>query len=93
MLHLDFCGTRALPNGFGLGGIVAFMQQVSDDRGALADRFHGLRGRGMTAGPILKYTAKAGRRSINFSLSWAPEFAVKNRTQGHSLFGGISLKL
>jgi hypothetical protein len=93
MLHLDLSMTRTLPAGLGFGGIVGFLHQVTDDRGTLADRFHGLRGRGMTAGPILKYTAKAGERDVNFTFSWAPEFAVRNRTQGHSIYGAISLKL
>jgi hypothetical protein len=93
VFHLDLAATRTLPSGFGFGGIVGYMQQASDDQGVLADRFGGLHGRGMTVGPMLKYTAKAGSRDINFSLGWAPEFAVKNRTRGNSIFAGVSVKI
>ena len=66
--------------------IVAAMVQVEDDRGPLARRLGGFRGQAFAVGPIARYTFQAGQTRLSAALSWAPEFGVRNRTEGHALY-------
>lgn len=78
--------------GFGLGVFGSALYQLTDDQGALADKLHGFRGRSFAVGPMLKYST-SGEHAVTVNVNWAPEFEVKNRTEGNGFFLNISLRL
>ncbi len=88
MFHVDatLLGTY---KGFGAGVFASVLYQISDDQGDLADRLNGFRGRSFSVGPMVKYSS-GGERNFTVTVNWAPEFAVKNRTQGYTLFCNMS---
>lgn len=82
LAHVDVSLMQYLSKKFAIGVLGAMLYQIEDDKGPLADRFGGFRGRSFAAGPILKYTAGTEKNPVNIALSWAPEFGQKNRIKG-----------
>ncbi|WP_424812594.1 SphA family protein [Roseococcus sp. YIM B11640] len=90
MLHVDTSFIHDVAPGFGLGIIAAMMYQIEDDRGGIAARLNGFRGRSFAVGPIARYNFKIGNASLSTMLSWAPEFGVENRPSGNAFQFRIS---
>ncbi|WP_145145159.1 transporter [Roseomonas gilardii] len=88
--HLDTSVTLDVGSGFGLGVFGAALYQISDDRGGLANRIGGFRGRAFSVGPLARYAFKLGDMRINANLSWAPEFGVRNRPEGNAVYLRLS---
>jgi hypothetical protein len=84
LFHLDVAATKNVTPELGLGLIFSMLYQIEDDSGGLARRLGGFRGQSFAVGPIARYAFRLGRSEFNATLSWAPEFAVRNRTQGHA---------
>lgn len=89
MFHLDAVATKSFSNGFGVGLFGSILYQFEDDKGA-PPALDGFKGRSFSIGPVLKYAAGTKEHPINMSLSWAPEFDVKNRLEGNGFYFNIS---
>lgn len=84
MFHLDASAIHDVAPGFGIGILASMMSQVQDDRGEIAARLNGFRGRSFAVGPIARYNFQLGSAHLQTMLSWAPEFGVENRPTGNA---------
>ncbi len=85
MAHLDATMLGTFDNGFGIGAFGSVLYQIADDKGELADRLDGFRGRSFAIGPMIKYSG-SGTHGVTINLNWAPEFGVKNRLKGDAFY-------
>jgi len=69
--------------GAGIGVIGSWIEQLSDDSGLTADRFHGFSGRAFGVGPIITYTTKVGKSLLDLNARFIPEFGNEKRVQGN----------
>lgn len=82
VLHVDTQLVKHFANGWGVGGVAGWIEQISDDEGALADRLDGFRGSAWALGATINYTHKRDDRTIALSARWLHEFDVKRRLAG-----------
>lgn len=83
VLHVDTQLVKHFENGWGLGGVAGWIEQVSDDTGPLADRLDGFRGSAWALGPAVTYQRKWGESTFAFSARWLHEFGVERRLAGN----------
>lgn len=89
IFRLDVLGLKRFGelggDGFGAGAVFGWVEQTTDDEGALADRLNGFKGRSLGVGPILTYDKKLSKTSgISASFRGVHEFDVKNRPEGEA---------
>ena len=89
LAHLDATILKTFSNGIGVGIFGSILYQISDDRGELADKLDGFRGRSFAIGPMLKYSVPNNKHQISAAISWAPEFGVENRLKGNAIYLNI----
>jgi hypothetical protein len=92
MAHLDALVMQNFSKKFGAGVFGSILYQFEDDKGPTADALDGFKGQSFSIGPMLKYVAGSETNPINMTLSWAPEFGVKNRMKGNSIILNVSGK-
>lgn len=90
MAHVDASLSKKFENNVGIGVFASALLQVTKDTGRLADRLDGFEGRSYAIGPMLTYAAGSKESPVNFSLTWAPEFGVKNRLEGNAIYFNAS---
>ena len=92
LLTLDMLLTKQVGNGFGVGVVVGWVQQLGDDTGPTADKLNGFVGYDVSVGPYISYTTKLGDKApLEFGLRWVPTVASKNRLSGDAVMGTASL--
>ena len=93
VFHVDSQLVKHFSNGWGVGGVAAWIEQVSDDSGPLAERLDGFRGRAWALGPTVSYQRKHGEKTFALSARWLHEFGVRRRLAGNPLMitGSITL--
>ena len=75
---------KRFKGGAGIGVIGGWLEQLSDDSGPTADRFHGFSGRAFGVGPIVTYTTKLGKKSLlDLNARFIPEFGNEKRVEGN----------
>jgi len=89
---LEGLAIKRFKNGFGIGFIESWIQQVTDDQGTLADRLNGFVGRSFGIGPIVTYSTKIGKSHLDFNARWIHDFDVRNAVQGDGFNFTASLK-
>ena len=89
---LEVLAIKRFKNGFGIGFIESWIQQVTDDQGALADRLNGFIGRSFGIGPIIVYSTKIGKSHLDFNARWIHDFDVRNAVEGDGFNFTASLK-
>ncbi|MET0815835.1 MAG: transporter [Pseudoxanthomonas sp.] len=82
VFRVDSLLVKRFHNGWGLGGIGGWIEQIEDDDGPTADRLNGFRGHSLALGPLVTYAKKWDGGQIEFSARWLKEFNVKNRFEG-----------
>ena len=89
---LEGLAIKRFKNGFGIGFVESWIQQVTDDQGALADRLDGFVGRSFGIGPIVTYSTKLGKSHLDFNARWIHDFDVRNAVQGDGVSFVATLK-
>src|SRR5262245_12956953 len=89
---LEVLAIKRFKNGFGIGFVESWIQEVTDDRGTLADRLDGFVGRSFGIGPIITYSTKLGKSHLDFNARWIHDFDVKNAVEGDGFNFTASLK-
>jgi hypothetical protein len=89
LFRLDVLGLKRFgelgSDGLGIGGVFGWIEQTTDDKGQLADRLNGFKGRSLGVGPILTFDKKLSKTSaLSASLRGVYEFDVKNRPEGEA---------
>ena len=82
--NLDVLVMKRYKDGWGVGGVFGWIQQYSDDSGALvAFLANGFKGRSVGLGPMFTYDTEINKNTkFSFSARVLREFAVKNRPEG-----------
>jgi hypothetical protein len=93
VFRLDGLLLKRFANGWGVGAAGGWIQQISDDKGALADRLDGFKGHALGIGPVVSWGTKWKDGSLELQLRWIDEFDVKNRIKGEPVMLTASLKL
>jgi hypothetical protein len=81
---------KRFKNGFGIGFVESWIQQVTDDESALTP--NGFVGRAFGIGPIVTYSTKIRKSHLDFSARWIHDFDVSNRVAGDGFNFSASLK-
>ena len=89
---LEGLAIKRFKNGFGIGFIESWIQQVTDDGGTLGTRLNGFVGRSFGIGPIVTYSTKLGKSHLDFNARWIHDFDVKNAVEGDGFNFTASLK-
>jgi hypothetical protein len=63
---LEALAIKRFKNGFGIGFVESWIQQVTDDEGTAADALTGFVGRAFGIGLIVTYSTKLGKESPRF---------------------------
>ena len=66
---LEVLAIKRFKNGFGIGFVESWIQQVNDDEGAPA-ALNGFVGRAFGIGPIVTYSTKLGKSHLDFNARW-----------------------
>jgi len=88
---LEALAIKRFKNGFGIGFVESWIQQVNDDEGAPA-ALNGFLGRAFGIGPIVTYSTKLGKSHLDFSARWIHDFDVSKRIEGNAFNFSASLK-
>ncbi|WP_353142210.1 SphA family protein [Acinetobacter pragensis] len=89
IFRLDVLGLKRFGelggDGLGVGAVFGWIEQTTDDKGKLAERLDGFRGKALGAGPILTYDKKLSKTAgISASFRGIYEFDVQNRPEGEA---------
>jgi len=85
VFRVDAQLVKRFANGWGVGGIGGWIEQLEDDEGPTADRLNGFKGRAFALGPTVNYTKKWDGGQVEFAARWLSEFGVKRRLEGDPL--------
>jgi len=77
---LEVLAIKRFRNGFGIGFVESWIQQVTDDESALTPG--GFVGRAFGIGPIVTYSTKLGKSHLDFNARWIHDFDVSKRVEG-----------
>jgi hypothetical protein len=88
---LEALAIKRFKNGFGIGFVESWIQQVNDDEGAPA-ALNGFLGRAFGIGPIVTYSTKLGKSHLDFSARWIHDFDVSKRVEGNAFNFSAALK-
>jgi hypothetical protein len=80
---------KRFKNGFGIGFVESWTQQITNDESALTP--NGFVGRAFGIGPIVIYSTKLGKTHVDLNARWIHDFDVTNRVEGDG-FNTASLK-
>jgi hypothetical protein len=83
---------KRFKNGFGIGFVESWIQQITDDGGSVPAVLHGFRGRAFGIGPIVTYSTKIGKSHLDFNARWINDFDVSKRVEGDGFSFSGSLK-
>jgi len=89
---LEGLAIKRFKNGFGIGFVESWIQQVTDDEGTAADALNGFLGRAFGIGPIVTYSTKLGKSHLDLSARWIHDFDVSKRVEGDAFNFSASLK-
>ena len=89
---LEVLATKRFKGGFGIGFVESWIQLVTDDGGATANRLNGFSGRAFGIGPIATYSTKVGKSHLDLSARWIHDFDVSKRFEGDGFNFTASLK-
>jgi hypothetical protein len=89
---LEVLAIKRFKNGFGIGFVESWIQQITDDGGSVPAGLHGFTGRAFGIGPIVTYSTKLGKSHLDFSARWIHDFDVSNRVEGDGFNFTASLK-
>jgi hypothetical protein len=89
---LEALAIKRFKNGFGIGFVESWIQQVTNDEGTAANALNGFVGRAFGIGPIVTYSTKLGKSHHDFSARWIHDFDVSKRVEGNAFNFSASLK-
>jgi len=88
---LEVLAIKRFKNGFGIGFVESWIQQITDDDGIPA-ALDGFVGRAFGIGPIVTYSTKIGKSHLDFNARWIHDFDVSKRVEGDGFNLTASLK-
>jgi hypothetical protein len=89
---LEVLAVKRFKNGFGIGFVESWIQQVTDDGGSAPAVLNGFTGHTFGIGPIVTYSTKIGKSHLDFNARWIHDFDVSKRVEGDGFNFTASLK-
>ena len=89
---LEVLAIKRFKNGFGIGFVESWIQQVTDDGGSAPAILNGFTGHAFGIGPIITYSTKIGKSHLDFNARWIHDFGVSKRVEGDGFNFTASLK-
>ncbi|WP_144111431.1 transporter [Paraburkholderia sp. BCC1886] len=87
---LDLLALKRFGNGWGVGVVGGYIQQLGHDSGGLAEITGGNQGHSVGAGPMITWSGKVQKTPVSASLRWVNEFNVSNRPKGNAVLLSVS---
>jgi hypothetical protein len=87
---LDLLALKRFSNGWGVGVVGGYIQQLGHDSGGLAELTGGNQGHSVGIGPMLTWAGKVQKTPVSASLRWVNEFNVSNRPKGNAVELSVS---
>lgn len=82
---LDLLALKRFQNGWGLGVVGGWIQQLGNDTGGAAELLDGARGHSLGIGPMVTWSGKALSTPIAATFRWVNEFSASNRPRGNAV--------
>lgn len=82
---LDLLALKRFRNGWSVGVVGGWIQQLGGDTGTIANALGGAQGYSLGIGPMITWSGKADNTPISASLRWVNEFAARNRPSGNAV--------
>lgn len=82
---LDLLALKRFSNGWGVGLVSGYIQQIGHDSGGIADVVGGSQGHSVGIGPMVTWSGKVQKTPVSASLRWVNEFNVSNRPKGNAV--------
>ena len=79
---LDLLALKRFGEGWGVGVVGGYIQQLGHDTGGLADIVGGAQGHSVGVGPMVTWNGKISKTPVGATLRWVNEFNVSNRPKG-----------
>ncbi|MFP3248184.1 MAG: transporter [Paraburkholderia sp.] len=80
---LDLLALKRFSNGWGVGIVGGWIQQLGSDSGNLANLLDGAEGNSVGLGPMVTWSGKAFSTPVSATLRWVNEFSATNRPKGN----------
>ncbi|MBN3762987.1 transporter [Burkholderia sp. Ac-20365] len=82
---LDVLALKRFGNGWNVGLVGGWIQQLGNDTGPTADALDGAKGYSVGMGPMVGWTGKLGKTPVSANLRWVNEFATHARPAGNAV--------
>jgi len=80
---LDLLALKRFSNGWGVGVVGGYVQQIDHDSGGIADIVGGAQGHSVGLGPMITWSGKIQKTPVSAALRWVNEFNTSNRPKGN----------
>jgi hypothetical protein len=87
---LDVPALKRFKNGWGVGVIGGWVQQIGNDTGGVANLTNGANGNSVGLGPLVTWGGKVGKTAISAALRWVNEVEAHNRPKGIAVEPSLS---
>ncbi|MDE1179003.1 transporter [Paraburkholderia sp.] len=87
---LDLLALKRFTNGWGVGVVGGYIQQISEDSGGIADVTGGAKGHSVGIGPMVTWSGKISKTPVSAALRWVNEFEASRRPKGNAVQLSIS---
>jgi hypothetical protein len=82
---LDLLALKRFGEGWGVGVVGGYIQQLGHDSGGLADVLGGAQGHSLGIGPMLTWNGKISKTPVGATLRWVDEYNVSSRPKGNAV--------
>lgn len=82
---LDLLALKRFSNGWGVGIVGGWIQQLGNDTGPAANLLDGNKGYSVGIGPVVTWAGKFGKTPVSANLRWVNEFAAHARPSGNGV--------
>jgi hypothetical protein len=82
---LDLLALKRFTNGWGVGVVGGYIQQLGRDSGGIADQIGSTTGNSVGIGPIVTWSGKISKTPVSATLRWVNEFEANKRPRGNAV--------
>ena len=82
---LDLLALKRFKNGWGVGVVGGWIQQLGDDSGGIAEITGGASGYSLGLGPMVTWSGKLSNTPVSATLRWVNEFEASRRPKGNAV--------
>jgi len=87
---LDLLALKRFSNGWGVGVVGGWIEQLRNDTGGVADLIGSTSGHSLGIGPMVTWSGKVSKTPVSATLRWVNEFEASKRPKGNAVQLSIS---